>query len=82
MGKGKVKKLDLELHNEVENLLRLAERKPHLIEAILQERRELDSKLTALGYVPPKRTRKPRAPAPLAAEGSVSQPTRRRTKAS
>ena len=74
--------LDQQLHDEINAALQLSERKPKLIEALLQERRVLDSTLTALGYVPPKRTRKPRAPAPLAAEGSVSQPTRRRTRPS
>ncbi len=55
--------MEQEIYDEIENVLRLAEWKPTLIEALLQERREIDAKLAALGYQPPKRTRKPRAPA-------------------
>ena len=60
--------MEQEIHDEIESALRLAERKPKLVEALLQERLEIDVKLTALGYQPPKRTRKPRAPA---TEGSA-----------
>ena len=69
--------MEQSVHDEIESAKQLAERKPHLIEAILEERRKLDADLVALGYQPPKKTRKPRKPA---AEGSApQQPKRRRT---
>lgn len=65
-----------ELFDEIENVKRLAERKPALIEALLAERGEIDEHLKALGYEPPKKTRGPRAPKP---EGSPA-PKRRAKK--
>ena len=70
--------MEQELHDEIENALRLSERKPKLIEALLAEQEVVKGKLAALGYQAPKKTRKPRAPA---AEGSMQEPKRRRTKA-
>jgi hypothetical protein len=58
--KGEV--MEQELHDEINAAVQLAERKPKLIDALLLERREIDGKLAALGYVPPKKTRKPRTP--------------------
>ena len=75
--------LEQEIHDEIESALRLAERKPKLVEALLQERREIDVKLAALGYVPPKRTRKPRTATnePPYDGMQAAAPKRRRTKA-
>jgi hypothetical protein len=50
--------LDQQTQDEINAVLQLAERKPKVIEALLQERRDIDTKLVALGYVAPKRTRK------------------------
>ena len=75
--------LDQQLHDEINAALQLSERKPKLIEALLQERLEIDVKLTALGYVPPKRTRKPRTATnePPYDGMQAAAPKRRRTKA-
>ena len=69
--------MEQQIHDEIESAKQLAERKPHLIEAILEERRKLDADLVALGYQPPKRTRKPRAPT---VEGSPEQKLKRTKK--
>jgi len=68
--------MDLEIQKQIESVLRLAERKPKLIDALLAEQAVIQSKLTALGYEPPKKTRKPRAQKP---EGST-EPKRRSKK--
>jgi hypothetical protein len=67
--------MEQQIHDEIDTALRIAERKPHLIEAMLEERRQLDAKLAALGYVAPKKTRNPRTPAAVG-----SEPKRRRKK--
>lgn len=51
-----------ELFDEIEQVKRLAERKPELIAALLAEREVIEGNLKELGYVPPKKARKPRAP--------------------
>jgi len=66
--------MEQEYHDQIDTLLRLAERKPKLIEGLLEEREVIQGKLLALGYEPPKKTRKPRAPKP---EGSGAEPKRR-----
>jgi len=67
--------LEQQLHDEINAALQLSERKPKLIAALLQEKGEIEVKLKALGYQPPKRTRKARAPV---AEGSATEPKRKR----
>lgn len=56
--------MEPELFEEIEKVKRLAERKPQLIEALLAERAKINENLTALGYEPPKKARKPRTPKP------------------
>ncbi len=65
-----------ELFDEIEKVKRLAERKPELIAALLAEREVIERNLAELGYVPPKKARKPRAPKP---EGQA-EPKRRTRK--
>ena len=69
--KGEV--MEQELHDEIESALRFAERKPKLIEALLVEQSAIQGKLAALGYQPPKRTRKPRT-----ASGEAAPATKRK----
>ena len=60
--------MEQDVHEEIEAALRLAERKPKFIEALLAEQAVIHEKLVALGYTAPKKTRKPRTPAVEGAE--------------
>jgi len=55
--------METELQAEIDAALQLATRKLQLIERLLAEQAIISEKLAGLGYQPPKRTRKPRAPA-------------------